>query len=345
MFESLQPGVSLALIPESALEPSRPLDWEGILCHELAHWRRRDHLAAFLAEILLCVLPWNPLAWWAKTRLSQLAELACDDWVLASGSEGTDYAASLLELVPQRGPALALTAVSSRGGLVGRVRHILDERRSSPRIGKGWAFMTGVSMTLAASAIALAQTRPASSAMKEREAQAINTQTPSDSTSKKLDPMKHTIRGRVLGPDGKPASDATVIWVGRRKPSVPYVALPRDDESRRNPTISTLARAQTDAQGGFSLTASFDPDGLIRYNGIESKLVVIAPGAGMFSKDVNPAEDLTDAMLQLPPETVIHGRLLTPAGQPAKGVQVALDGFFNDLEHSGMYYLGMKYPH
>jgi len=42
-------------------------------------------------------------------------------------------------------------------------------------------------------------------------------------------------------------------------------------------------------------------------------------------------------MLQLPPETVIHGRLLTPAGQPAKGVQVALDGFFNDLEHSGMY--------
>ncbi len=144
--------------------------------------------------------------------------------------------------------------------MVGRVRHILDERRSSSRIGKGWAFVSGVSITLAASAIALAQTRPASSAMQEREAQAINTQTPSDSTSKKLDPMKHTIRGRVLGPDGKPASDATVIWVGRRKPSVPY-------------------------------------------------------------------EDLTDAMLQLPPETVIHGRLLTPAGQPAKGVQVALDGF------------------
>jgi beta-lactamase regulating signal transducer with metallopeptidase domain len=113
MFESLQPGVSLALIPESALEPSRPLDWEGILCHELAHWRRRDHLAAFLAEILVCVLPWNPLAWWAKTRLSQLAELACDDWVLASGSEGTDYAASLLELVPQRGPSLALTCPAS----------------------------------------------------------------------------------------------------------------------------------------------------------------------------------------------------------------------------------------
>ena len=79
--------------------------------------------------------------------------------------------------------------------------------------------------------------------MKEREAQTINTQTHYDSTSKKLDPMKHTIRGRMLGPDGKPATDATVIWVGSRKPSVPYVALPRDDERSRNPPISTLPRA------------------------------------------------------------------------------------------------------
>ena len=127
-------------------------------------WRRLDHIASLAGELLVCVLPWNPLAWWSRSRLGQFAELACDDWVLASGSVGTDYAASLLELLPQRATALALAAVSSRGGLVDRVRHILEERRSNPRIGRGWAVLTGVVMILAVSAIALAQARPAASA-------------------------------------------------------------------------------------------------------------------------------------------------------------------------------------
>jgi hypothetical protein len=162
------------------------------------------------------------------------------------------------------------------------------------------------------------------SGTKESKVQVINAQTPSDSTPKKLETMTHRIQGKVLGPDGKPARDATVMWVGNRKRSVPYVALPRGDERSAYPRISTLDRAQTDAQGHFSLAASFDPlaasfdpDDLIRFNGIESKLVVIAPGAGTFSKDLNKNEGLTDLTLQLPAETVIHGRLLTPAGQPA----------------------------
>ncbi len=170
----------ILLVPARVHEETKAIDWVAIFCHELAHWRRCDHFASLAGELLVCVLPWHPLAWWARTRLSQFAELACDDWVLACGSESTDYAASLLELVPQRGGALALAAVSSRNGLVGRVRHILDERRSSPRIGTGWACFTGAFVVLAACAIALAQARPVLSATKENGAQTVNTQAATD---------------------------------------------------------------------------------------------------------------------------------------------------------------------
>ena len=88
------------------------------------HWGVRDHVspsdpyvANLLGELACGLLPWNPLAWWARARLSGLSELACDDWVIASGQSATDYAESLLGLVPQRRTAFALAAVSGRIGL------------------------------------------------------------------------------------------------------------------------------------------------------------------------------------------------------------------------------------
>ena len=142
------------------------VDWVGVFCHELAHWVRRDQWSGLLAEVLVCALPWHPLAWWANYRLGQLSELACDDWVLATGLPATEYAETLLGLVPQRRGALALTAVSSRRGLFGRIKHILDERRISPVVGRRWACSSAVAMVLAASAVALAQSRPAGSQSK-----------------------------------------------------------------------------------------------------------------------------------------------------------------------------------
>ena len=121
----------LLLIPGRNAEADS-IDWVAVFCHELAHWRRLDHISALGGQLLVCVLPWNPLAWWTKSRMAQLAELACDDWVLASGLEGAGYAASLLELMPQRGGVAALAAVSSRKGLVGRLQHILGRPAEQP---------------------------------------------------------------------------------------------------------------------------------------------------------------------------------------------------------------------
>ena len=55
---------------------------------------------------------------------------------------------------------LTLAAVTSRGGLVGRVRRILDEHTPRPAVGACWALLTGTAALVAAGAVALAQERP-----------------------------------------------------------------------------------------------------------------------------------------------------------------------------------------
>jgi hypothetical protein len=327
----------LILMPRDAMSlPS--VDWASVFAHELAHWVRRDHLSGFVAEILTCVLPWHPLAWWARHRLGQLSEHACDGWALSTGLPPADYAESLLELVPQRRGGLALTAVSSRYGLIGRVRHILDPRRQSPFVGWRWGLGSTAAMMMAASAIALAQTRPATSrdrSVPSRPDAGQANESNKASASPKGAAMNRTIKGKVLGPDGQPASAAMVWWIGQRKPAVPYVALPKDRDSTRSSQAEILASGETDANGAFALSADYDPEQYQRYNGWDVTLMAKARGAGMLSQQVK--SDASELILRLVPEVVIHGRLLTPGGMPAPGVRVTLNAFHNDQTQGGMY--------
>jgi hypothetical protein len=75
-------GLQTRLILPSGLW--RELDRAGrraILCHELAHMRRRDHWIRW-AEILISTLCWwHPLVWWVRRRIHEEADLSCDAWV------------------------------------------------------------------------------------------------------------------------------------------------------------------------------------------------------------------------------------------------------------------------
>ena len=44
------------LVPRSA-GADDGIDWVSILCHELAHYKRRDHIAGLFAEMAVCILP------------------------------------------------------------------------------------------------------------------------------------------------------------------------------------------------------------------------------------------------------------------------------------------------
>ncbi len=324
----------ILLVPARLQEQDKAIDWVAIFCHELAHWRR-DHLASLAAELLVCMLPWNPLAWWARARLAQLAELACDDWVLACGSEGTDYAASLLELVPQRGHALALAAVSSQSGLAGRMQHILGDRRSSPTIGTGWALLALACTMLASSALALAQAGSAPAG--EPKARNAVTSPPNVQPRKEPGGMKRTVHLTVQGPDGKPVANAMVLWLGASKSALARGALPHDDPERMGPRFKVLAKAQTDAQGHQDMSAEFDSG-----DDSPTQFIVTAPGFGICPHIVQETLAESTVKMTLAPEVLIHGRLLTPAGAPAAGVRVLLNGFHNDaMNHSEGIYTGL----
>ncbi len=149
------------LVPSAAGRFDNGIDWAGVLCHELAHWKRRDHISGLLAELAVCILPWHPLIWWAKSRLVRLSEQACDDWVVASGQPGTDYAESLLDLTPGGQMAFVPAVVSTKRGLAGRVHRILKDSCGNPRTGAVWTALVSIVAVCLTIVVACAQTRPA----------------------------------------------------------------------------------------------------------------------------------------------------------------------------------------
>lgn len=136
------------------------VDWVDVVCHELAHWIRRDHWSGLVAELAVCILPWNPFVWWARKRIVRLSEQACDDWVLAGGRAGTEYAQSLLNLSPKVQMAFLPTMIGKEKPMKERIYRIIKEKCGDPRIGVRWALAMMVIATTLTVGVALAQRRP-----------------------------------------------------------------------------------------------------------------------------------------------------------------------------------------
>ncbi|HWU77978.1 MAG TPA: M56 family metallopeptidase [Rhodanobacter sp.] len=69
-----------------------------ILAHETTHARRRDGWWCLLAQLVLAVCWFHPLAWWAHSALRHDQELACDAAVLREhGAQRRSYANAMLK--------------------------------------------------------------------------------------------------------------------------------------------------------------------------------------------------------------------------------------------------------
>ncbi len=55
----------------------------GVLVHELAHLRRRDHVLCWFESLLGVLYWWHPVVWWIRRRLHEDADLCCDAWVVS----------------------------------------------------------------------------------------------------------------------------------------------------------------------------------------------------------------------------------------------------------------------
>ncbi|MCB9847627.1 MAG: hypothetical protein H6814_04360 [Phycisphaeraceae bacterium] len=55
----------------------------AVVQHELAHIRRRDHWVRWAEMLVATLYWWHPVVWWARRRVREEADLACDVWVTA----------------------------------------------------------------------------------------------------------------------------------------------------------------------------------------------------------------------------------------------------------------------
>ena len=105
-------GNAKMIWPASLSDPMDLGRWQGVLAHELAHVRRRDHWVAWLELVVGIAWWWNPLAWFVRRRLRRSAEAACDALAIGLLPETRQaYAEAFLELaqLPRNGgPAPAL---------------------------------------------------------------------------------------------------------------------------------------------------------------------------------------------------------------------------------------------
>jgi beta-lactamase regulating signal transducer with metallopeptidase domain/archaellum component FlaC len=87
--------------------------WRAVLLHEVIHVVRLDWPVRMIARIARAVYWFNPLAWWAVSRLDLEQELACDEEVLALGNRASHYACHLLGIArcAVRTPALAVSGL------------------------------------------------------------------------------------------------------------------------------------------------------------------------------------------------------------------------------------------
>ncbi|MDR3618916.1 MAG: M56 family metallopeptidase [Paludisphaera borealis] len=128
------------LVPARLLKSIAADQWRGVLAHELAHLRRRDHWVRRLELAAELVWWWNPLYWAARRRLDAEAELACDAWVVWSlPDDRLTYAQVLLQICSDlslaKSPAPALSVAGSGLFFERRLNMILRDQttcRPSP---------------------------------------------------------------------------------------------------------------------------------------------------------------------------------------------------------------------
>ena len=216
--------VTCGLIQPAIILPAGSASWSddrrrAVLRHELAHIQRQDVAVQLIGEVLRVVQWINPLVWVACRRLRQESEYACDDAVLSSGVEPTEYAAHLLAIARHlSGRQFAwpsATAIAHPSTLERRIVAMLHQRNRAPLGAWGWSIATlavvGVSLPLAAMGVSRADLPAAAAAAAPDVTLAATASVPEPLPRPMAPPVRAarptqqalgTIGGTVLDPTG-----------------------------------------------------------------------------------------------------------------------------------------------
>jgi len=165
----LQPTV---IFPEQWRQWSQA-QFDAVTVHESEHVRCRHPLVQWLAVLNRAVFWFHPVAWWLERHLSELAEEACDNVVLARGYDRRAYSEYLIDMarsVKRSGVRLGVAGMTMPGSSLARRIHQIVERSSVPRISRTRMTCACVACAFLSVAVAtgtLVHAQPSSSAGRE----------------------------------------------------------------------------------------------------------------------------------------------------------------------------------
>lgn len=142
------------VLPKRLVAELSPRQIHAICVHEWSHARRHDNLTATIQTLIQAIFWFHPLVWWLGSRLLEAREQACDEAVIADGSDPKTYAYAMLSvcrsLLESR---LACAAAVTGGDLKSRVKDILRATAPAPLSGLKRASLCAVAATMVAAPV------------------------------------------------------------------------------------------------------------------------------------------------------------------------------------------------
>lgn len=133
----------MILLPADIITWTTAEERRAMLQHELAHLQRRDHYVNCFQSWLGAIFFFHPLVRYACRQMHLEREMACDDYVLSSGTTAVAYAESLLKVAERNLAPAGLhqpAFFASKKNLERRLEMIMNQRRSL-RSAKRWPWL------------------------------------------------------------------------------------------------------------------------------------------------------------------------------------------------------------
>lgn len=310
------------LLPSTLCDGGEPGALRYVLAHEWSHVERRDAWAWNLACLAGLVLFYQPLFWWLRRQLRLCQDYLADSRAAAAGS-AEDYAAYLVGLarIHRSGPSLpALGIGDRRSNLYRRVTMLVQDREPlERRCRAAWSLSTAsaaVAVIVVASGLRLNAAAPPEAKAPATEVKAVqDVAKPPGDPKPSGETLNYT--GTVKDKDtDKPIAGATVVV--RR-------SVLKSEEKR----VLQESRHTTGADGTYSFTI---PPEQVSERYLYIELDVEHPGyatrAGfgyalsMTRKNETLGERPFFETIEMRPAERITGRVETPEGEPAAGVEL-----------------------
>lgn len=234
------------IVPASLLTGLTPDQLTAIFAHELAHLRRHDFLQNLLQTLIETLLFFHPAVWWIARVIRQEREHLCDDLSVDVVGQPIGLAEALLAIQSLGGGTKQIPVAQAATGnrdsaMIHRIRRLVSPQSARERVSgvsAPVALRAVVAAVLIASSLSIAPLAIAIQGQGEKNIEKNTEEKKTDEVAKeKIEPWEISklyeaaflrsylelnealpkpivvpaVSGKVLDPDGKPASGASIV--------------------------------------------------------------------------------------------------------------------------------------